>query len=377
MLKSSRDPAGRTQFAFEDIEDLARGAAFLGSGGGGDPYIGRLMAEYAVREFGMPQIISVDDLDADTNVFPVAMVGAPTVMVEKGTSGADIDLSVNRLASIIGKKPDAITPIEIGGINSMLPIVAAARLGLPLVDCDGMGRAFPEIQMVTFNVYGVSATPAVIVNEHLDTVIVETGGDAKRAEGLIRVAAIQMGLSVMFSGYPLNGQQVKDYGVKGTLSLALNIGRAIRRGRSEGNPFESLLAYLRSTEYFNRCKVLFDGKVTDVMRETTKGFAMGHCEIRNMDDESDSILIQFQNENLLAKRNGKTVAVVPDLISVVDGETADPITVESLRYGQRVKVIGTSAAPVMRTAEALAVFGPEQFGLDEKFLPIEELHDDL
>ena len=113
------------------------------------------------------------------------------------------------------------------------------------------------------------------------------------------------------------------------------------------------------------------------MRETTKGFAMGHCEIRNMDDEGDSMHIQFQNENLIAKRNGKTVAIVPDLISIVDGETADPITVEALRYGQRVKVIGTSAAPIMRTAEALAVFGPEQFGLDEKFLPIEQLHDDL
>ena len=47
-------------------------------------------------------------------------------------------------------------PMEAGGVNSMLPIAAAARLGLPMVDCDGMGRAFPELQMVTFTIGGVS-----------------------------------------------------------------------------------------------------------------------------------------------------------------------------------------------------------------------------
>ena len=90
----------------------------------------------------------------------------------------------------------------------MIPIVAAARAGLPIVNCDGMGRAFPEIQMTTFNVYGVSVTPAVVVNEHLEAVIVETT-EAKRAEEIIRTVAIQMGLSVMISMYPLTGKQIQ------------------------------------------------------------------------------------------------------------------------------------------------------------------------
>ena len=46
-------------------------------------------------------------------------------------------------------------PMEAGGVNSMLPI-AAARLGLPMVDCDGMGRAFPELPMVTFTIGGAN-----------------------------------------------------------------------------------------------------------------------------------------------------------------------------------------------------------------------------
>ena len=43
-----------------------------------------------------------------------------------------------------------------------------------------------------------------------------------------------------------------------------------------------------------------------------------------------------------------------------------------MKYGQRVKVIGTSAAPILRRPESLAVFGPQAFGLEEEFIPIEK-----
>ncbi|NKB35980.1 MAG: DUF917 family protein [Gammaproteobacteria bacterium] len=361
------------KLSVEDLEDLAQGAAFLGTGGGGDPYIGMLLARHAIEEFGMPEIIEPEDLDDDATVFTSTMLGAPTVLVEKAASGDDIDLSINKLAQFIGKKPDAISPIEIGGMNSMIPICAAARMGLPLVNSDGMGRAFPEIQMVTYNVYGVPTTPAVIVDEHLESVIVETS-EAKRAEDLIRVCAIQMGLSVMISCYPLTGKQVKNYGVSGTIGIALGIGRALVEGRKRGEPVQAMMDLLRSTKYYNHCVELFDGKVTDLRRETTRGFSIGHCHIEAIDGSGDLLQLEFQNEHLVARLNGNTVAIVPDLISVVDRETGQTITTEGLAYGQRVKVIGTSAAPVMRTPESLAVFGPHAFGIEEEFLRIEEIH---
>ena len=360
----------------EDLRDLARGAAFLGTGGGGDPYLGRLMAENAVREFGMPEIISVDDLSDDAMVFTAAMVGAPTVMIEKCASGEDLELAVKRLGEIIGRQPDVISSAEIGGANSLLPVIAAARLGLPVLDCDGMGRAFPEIQMVTFNIYGVSPTPAVVVNEHLETVVVETD-DAKRAEDLIRAVAIQMGLSVMFSAYSMTGREAKTTGVPGTLSMALDIGRAIRAGRKQGEPIEALLTYLRSTDYYKHCKVLSDGKIADLSRKTDKGWSIGHCVVSSLADPDNCLDITFRNEFLVARQNGRVLTIVPDMLCVVDSETAEPITVERLRYGQRVKVLGISCAPILRTPEALSVVGPDQFGIDDPFQPIEEIHDDV
>ena len=36
----------------QEVEDMAVGAAVLASGGGGDPYIGKLMALQAIEEYG-------------------------------------------------------------------------------------------------------------------------------------------------------------------------------------------------------------------------------------------------------------------------------------------------------------------------------------
>jgi hypothetical protein len=358
----------------DDLKDIATGAAFLGTGGGGDPYIGRLLAMNAIAEYGMPAIVDPDSIDDEALVFTIAMLGAPTVLGEKAACGDDVDLAIERLSQRLGRKPDALVGIEIGGMNSLIPVLAAARLGLPLVDADGMGRAFPEIQMVTYNVYGVSCTPLSMTDDHLTSVIVDTA-DAKAAEDLVRIASVHLGCSVVLSSYPMTGAQLKHSAVKGTLTLARDIGRAIEQGRKRGDPVQALVEFLRTTPYYNQCKILFDGKVADIQRETKLGFSIGHCHLAALDGSGRAMEISFQNEHLVARENGVTRAIVPDLICLVDRETANPITVESLKYGQRLKVIATSAAPIMRSPESLAIFGPRCFGLEEDFVPLEDIPD--
>ena len=40
------------KIGLSEIEDIALGASLLGAGGGGDPYVGKLVAIGAVRECG-------------------------------------------------------------------------------------------------------------------------------------------------------------------------------------------------------------------------------------------------------------------------------------------------------------------------------------
>lgn len=128
------------------VEDIAVGAALLGTGGGGDPYVGKLMAIQSIQRNGPVELIDVENIPDDALVVPVAMMGAPTVLVEKVPSGKEIFKAFDSLQSFLGKEVYAVLPIEAGGVNSMIPIMVAGERKVPLVDVDGMGRAFPELQ---------------------------------------------------------------------------------------------------------------------------------------------------------------------------------------------------------------------------------------
>ena len=61
----------------EDMDYIAIGAAVLGSGGGGDPLLGKLMAKQAIAEMGPVRLLQAEDLPDDATVIPSAMMGAP------------------------------------------------------------------------------------------------------------------------------------------------------------------------------------------------------------------------------------------------------------------------------------------------------------
>ncbi len=357
----------------DKLHDFARGAAFLGTGGGGDPYVGRLILQQQLRSGARVKLIDPSELDDDALVVPVANMGAPTVLIERFPNGPAAVAAVRKMEELLGRKAAAIMPIEAGGVNATLPAVVGALMDLPVVDADGMGRAFPELQMTTFSVYGVPGSPVVIKDEHDNEVVVKAVDD-ETAEWLARVVCIRMGGKAEITLYPMNGHDAKTKSVPRTISLAMEIGRVISDARSEQrDPFEALAAFFASTEPARCCKILFDGKVVDLLRETTRGFAIGRLILQRIDGGGEPMEIAFQNEFLSAQIGEAVLATAPDLICILDRETAEPITTEGLRYGQRVKVVGVSVPPVMRTPEALAVWGPRKFGVDRDYVPIEEI----
>jgi uncharacterized protein len=358
----------------QDLEALSIGAAILGTGGGGDPLIGKLMAQQALAEYGPVELISLDNVNDDDVVFPVAMMGAPTVFLEKIPAGDEGYRAVTRMERHLGKKVTALCPIECGGMNSMIPFVVAARMGLPVVDGDGMGRAFPELQMETFSVLGVPGTPACIADEWGNVVLFETI-DNYRLESFARACTIRMGGYSHLVDYPMNGKQVRDTAVRGTVSMGIHLGRAVQAAqRGHRDPVQAVLEATRNTVYGHGIR-LFAGKVMDVSRRTTDGFAVGRAQLQGLDQYSgQTMVIDFQNENLVAVVDGHVVASVPDLITLLDPETGIAVTNERVRYGQRVVVIGIPTPEIMRSEAALKVWGPKQFQLDIPFIPLEEAY---
>ncbi len=351
----------------KEINDIALGAALLGAGGGGDPYIGRLIALNAVRDAGEVTLLSPDEVPDDAFIVPIAMMGAPTVLCEKAINGNEYRVLAEMVESYFGRKIYAFMPIEAGGVNSMLPIAAAARLGLPLVDADGMGRAFPELQMVTFTIGGMSATPMALTDEKGNSCIFNTITN-KWTEELARSVTMSCGGSVSVSLYTMSGADMKKYAVRDIVTRSERLGSALRLIK-EASQDDTEDRFLEITEGFR----LFKGKIVDVKREVRGAFNFGTVMLEGIGEYKEhSAYVEFQNENLSAVVDGRIVATVPDLICLVDSNTYTPVPTDALKYGKRVLVVGLRCFERWRTEAGLALVGPRYFGLNTDYIPIEE-----
>ena len=119
---------------------------------------------------------------------------------------------------------------------------------------------------------------------------------------------------------------------------------------------------------------LVGGKVLDVSREVSGGFMRGSVVIEGLGQDAGRLIrLELQNEHLVALERGRLLASVPDLITMLDSETADAISADRVRYGQRLVVIAFGCDPVWRTERGIAATGPRAFGYDFDFVPVEEL----
>lgn len=347
----------------EDLEDIAIGGAILGTGGGGDPYVGKLMAQEAIRKHGPVKLVDVDELPDDALVVPVCMMGAPTVMTEKLPQGDELMNAFRQLEKVLGRKIDAVLCGEAGGINSTTPFVVAAASGLPLVDGDGMGRAYPELQMETFTLHGVSATPMVLCDDKGNSLVLETVSNGW-TERLARAATVEMGGSALLAFYPMSGEVAKKAVVRGTLSLCVNLGRTLRETRTaHADPVAAITRLLGAS-------IIFHGRVKDVDRRTIGGFARGSARFDGLDDwKGHGFRLDFQNEFLMAERDGKIICTTPDLITLLEAETGAPVTANSLRYGLRLVALAFPCNPQWQTPAGIALVGPRYFGYDTDYKP--------
>lgn len=351
-----------------DIEALAIGAAILGTGGGGNPYYGKLHALAEMEKGSSVKLISLNELDDEALVISVGNIGAPAVSMEKICEGNEIVRAIRAIEEDMGKKVDAIIPVEIGGANGLRPAAIAAITGLPMVDGDGMGRAFPEMQMTTYSIYGHCSVPAAMSDTHGNTVIFKNLIDEFWLERLARACVVQMGGGAGMVEAPMKGSFVKQYAVPGTVTQAKNLGLAVMRSNAEKtNPIEEICRQENG-------KVMFEGKIVDLERNMVAGFTRGKVIVEGSGQFAEQgASVDIQNENLVLKVDDKVACCVPDLIIILDIETGHAITTEVLRYGQKVAILAIPCHPLLRSERALEIIGPAAFGYpDIEYVPFNQ-----
>ena len=342
-----------------DIEALAIGAAILGTGGGGNPYIGKLHCLQELRRGKRVSLISLDELADDALVMSLGGIGAPIVSIEKLSEGNEGMRALRALEQFQGRKVDALISSEIGGGNALEPIITAASAGIPVVDGDGMGRAFPEMQMTTISIYGHRSTPAAIADEHGNVVLFQKTVSELWFERLARSTVVTMGGTAIGAEAPFSGAYAKRAAVPGTVTQAITLGNLVLKANREHTSAIPLICAQESGVH------LINAKIVDLKRHLRGGFSVGEILLEGIDAHAGTqAKVAFQNEFLSFERNGVVEVCVPDLIVILDVDSGRAITTEVLRYGQRVAILALPCHALLRTPAALAVVGPQAFGLD-------------
>lgn len=353
------------ELTLDDIEALSVGAWVLGTGGGGSPYLALLNVRRLYAEGKRVSLMPPEDLADDALVAVVSNMGAPLVGQERLTDSRNIARAVTVMREYLGHPFDAVMSIEIGGNNGLQPLLAASELGLPVVDADAMGRAYPEAQMTSFAVGDLKPWPLSMVDPRGIEAIVAKVPSWKWMERLSRRMCVEVGSIAATCKAPRTGAEVKRWGIPHTTTQAIRLGRAVREAqRAHADPVMAVLDDQRG-------KLLFRGKVGDVERRTTEGFLRGVVRFDGLDEYRDQRFeLAFQNEWAVGWRDGVPAVMTPDLICVLDTVSGEAVGTETVRYGQRASIVALPAPSVFLSPRGLEFVGPRAFGYDIEFVSV-------
>lgn len=289
-------------------------------------------------------------------------MGAPLVGQERLADPAFAARPVRMMEDYLGRRFRAVMSVEIGGGNAIQPLLVAGVTGLPVVDADAMGRAFPEAQMTSFAISDLRPWPLTLADIRDNEVIIPRAASWKWMERLSRKACTEVGSIAATAKAPRTGREVKECAILHTVSQAVAIGRAVQEARrAHRDPIAAVLEHQGG-------KLLFRGKVQDMARRATEGFLRGRAAFLGLDEFKDGrFSLEFQNEWLIGRLDDEPVVTVPDIVCVMDTVSGEAIGTEVLRYGQRTTIIALPAPDILSTSAGLRYVGPRAFGYDLDF----------
>jgi DUF917 family protein len=345
----------------DEVDRLALGVVMLGSGGGGgeqETHAFAAMLRHEMRQSGPVTILEPGEADPDGYGARVGLLGAPTVMIEKLPSGLEAEEALKALQAHDSTAVTAVIGWEIGGCNGLLPLLLAARLGLPYVDVDGMGRAFPRIDQTTYDAAGLPTTPLAITEPSGNRAVLDSTG----IEKLARTVMVDFGGWAMMVAKPLKLSDAVAAGITGSLARALELGEIwSRHSDSVGERAKASGGFLVAR-----------GKVVEVWRESVGDFPRGTVALRRLDADDAYVRLEMQGEYLVALADGEALVTTPDLLCCLDAETGHPLSAERLGFGAIVDVVALPAPAQWLPAEMLGRVDPRAFGYDLDHVPFRD-----
>ncbi|KIW11342.1 hypothetical protein PV08_10642 [Exophiala spinifera] len=364
-----------------DLGWISDGCKILGCGGGGEPYQQYLKIRALLEKSpGSVKVISPAGLPDHARVGWTGCLGSPEVSMERMEAN-ECNKAHDELTRVMGYPPvEGFLALEIGGANGLVNLEVAAAHGVPCVDADYMGRAYPTGWQTTVNVYGSprgeALLPATIASGDGSYMTMTSSRTDKLVDATLRAATVEMGCRAGKAGPPKTAKVVKEQAIVNTVSLAWWIGRAVALEKNVTDKAKRIVEAVGGSE---SARILAEGKVTSVERVLKKGHTYGIVEVDGLlSDGSPAIVkVPFKNENAFVEATTpegrvSVLASVPDLIALLDSETGFGLGTPEYKYGLRVTIVAIAASPRWTdTPRGLELGGPSSMGFDDiRYVPI-------
>jgi DUF917 family protein len=362
----------------QDYEDLLEGSLWLATGGGGSFQEGMNNLKSGLADGLSIGWENADSIPDDQMTATIALHGPVAPPSQEALDEVDrmglehndryISQAVKELESHLGQKIGAIVPCEVGADSFAIALIAGAQLGIPVVDGDYTGRAMPSELQATYCLHQKKCDLFASVDRWGNTAIVQNVANYFMLERLAKMLAVAgYGLAAIATA-PFPASEMKEVIVPGTLTQCLRIGRALRRARDQGS--DVIGTGLEECGGWR----LFDGLVSDLELEERDGYGYGNIHIDGSGEyEGQTLRIWIKNENHISWLNGNPHVCSPDILTLLYRENGRGIYNAEIAIGDDVVAIGMKGVEAFRTEAGLKLAGPEHFGFDFEYVPIEDV----
>jgi DUF917 family protein len=361
-----------------DLDALLVGVGLYGTGGGGDPKgWGRSIFD-ADRAAGRAyELVAPEEVPDDAFVLSGGYLGsvaedvALNRLVENWESNFELERAIRVLEAEHGRKADYLIPFELGGGNTPVVLSCSVRLGIPMIDGDGVGRAAPETHMCSFMGHGISLTPMPLVGADGTEVVVRSG-DIFLADAVGRCVASRHGGLLANAHYGMSGADLKRSVVGGSIRRALELGRFVLECDATGE------AGLDAVSEFIGGFPVIRGRVVHLSPRASAGFYVVDVTLEGLGrDAGRTVELVVMNEAMCAKENGKPLSIFPDLLILLDPASLEGVMTPELQPGTEILLAAAPCHSAVRrgleSANGKAAFSSSRYGESFEYVPVEQL----
>jgi DUF917 family protein len=315
------------------VEAACLGGGVYASGGGGWFDHGMQNGLLAVK-IGRPRLCTLDEIPREGVIVTIGAIGAPAAadweMLPKDYLRAfelireEIDEPIVGLMN--GQNGYSST------VNCWLP---AALSDIPAIDVAGDVRAHPTIKLgamgkasdAQFRTVQVVAGGNRAQGAYLELVV---KGNLFKTSNILRRASVESGGFIAAARLPLPVAYVREHGAIGAVTMALDLGEAIRGARPSGAQ-----AVIDAIVSKGQGRILGRGRVATTELQTSGGF--DHARY-TLESDGEPFTVHALNEIMAVDRGAERITTYPDVIALLSVDTGMPLPISHLKVGMDILV---------------------------------------